>query len=158
MFDYSRLLFFLNSGVIGLEYTDTDGQKKTPVMIHKALLGSVERFLSIYLEHTAGVFPLWLAPVQVKILPISDKHHDYAKQIAHELKKNKVRVELDESNETLGKKIRQGKVEKIPYLVVLGDQEVTNQTLTIESHDDGKSESNLADFVAKLQDEIKNRS
>ena len=151
-------LDFVQPVRLGLEYTDTDGQKKTPVMIHKALLGSVERFLSIYLEHTAGVFPLWLAPVQVKILPISDKHHDYAKQIAHELKKNKVRVELDESNETLGKKIRQGKVEKIPYLVVLGDQEVTNQTLTIESHDDGKSESNLADFVAKLQAEIKNRS
>jgi threonyl-tRNA synthetase len=106
--------------------------------------------MAILIEHYAGAFPVWLAPVQVKILPISDKHLDYARQVLNELKQKMVRVELDDATETLGKKIRQAKLEKIPYLVVIGDQEVASKLLTVESRDQGKlSGLGTDDFYAK---------
>ncbi len=121
-----------------MTYTGTNGQKHRPAVLHVAILGSVERFMGILIEHYAGAFPAWLAPVQVKILPISDKHLDYAKQIFADLKNHGARVELDDAKESLGKKIRAAKLEKIPYLVIIGDQEVASQKLTVETRDNQK--------------------
>jgi len=121
-----------------LEYTDSDGSKKTPVMIHRAIAGSMERFISVMIEHFAGAFPYWLSPVQVKILPISDAHQEYAKTILNGLLEKGVRAELDTNNETLGKKIRNWNLEKVPYAFVVGDKEVEDEKITVESRDSGK--------------------
>lgn len=121
-----------------LAYTDKDGSEKMPIMIHRALVGSPDRFLGILIEHYAGAFPSWLAPVQTRILPVSEKHSEYAHEIFNTLKKSGIRVELDESGETLGKRIRGGKTEKIPYLLVVGDKEVEAKTVTVENRDGEK--------------------
>ena len=142
-------LDFVMPARFGLEYTASDGQRAVPVMIHRAIAGSLERFMAILIEHYAGAFPVWLAPVQVKILPISDKHLDYARQVLNELEQKAVRVEIDDAAESLGKKIRQAKLEKIPYLVVIGDHEVASKSLTVESRDQGKlSNLGVDDFYA----------
>lgn len=122
----------------GLEYTDKDGKKKTPVMIHRAILGSYERFLAILIEHFAGNFPYWLAPVQLKIIPVAESHNEYAMDLYKKLKLNKTRVEIDDSNDGFGKKIRKAKTEKVPYFVVIGDKEVTEKNYTLESRDKGQ--------------------
>lgn len=142
-----------------LEYTDKDGSKKTPVVIHRVIYGSLERFIGILIEHFAGAFPLWLSPIQVKILPIStDKHLDYANEILKNLKENNVRVELDESNESLSKKIREAKMQKIPYLIVIGDKEKGSNILTVEVREGEKLENiTPAEFLAKLKDKIENK-
>ncbi|MFA5736994.1 MAG: threonine--tRNA ligase [Candidatus Paceibacterota bacterium] len=141
-----------------LEYTNEQGEKVSPVMVHRAILGSYERFLVLLIEHYAGAFPLWLSPVQVKILPISEKQMTYAQEIFTELKANEIRVELDESNETLGKKIRNAKIEKIPYLLVIGDKEMTEKTITVEVRGTNKGEKQtLSDFIEKIKSDIKNR-
>lgn len=141
----------------GLAYTDTDGKDKAPVMIHRAILGSYERFLAILIEHFAGAFPLWLSPVQVKILPISDKHIPYAKEVFDFFKNNDMRVELDEESESLGKKIRCGKMEKVPYLLIIGDKELESKTVTIESRDKGNlGQFTKSDFIFLMKDEIDN--
>lgn len=121
----------------GLEYNDKDGQKKTPVMIHRAIAGSLERFLSVIIEHFAGNFPVWLSPVQAVILPISDTHLAYAESALAHLKTVGMRVEIDDSRETLGKKIRNAKLQKIPYLLVVGDKEKDSGTITVEGRDGG---------------------
>lgn len=120
-----------------LEYTDSDGTKKTPVMIHRAILGSYERFMAILIEHFAGNFPLWLAPVQVKIIPVAESHNEKAAEIFEQLKERELRVELDDSDEGFGKKIRKAKVEKTPYFIIVGDKEVEENKFTLESRDDG---------------------
>lgn len=120
-----------------LEYTDRDGQKKTPVMIHRAIAGSLERFLSVIIEHFAGNFPMWLSPVQAIILPISDTHLAYAESALAHLKTAGIRAEIDDSRETLGKKIRNAKLQKIPYLLVVGDKEKDSGTITVEGRDIG---------------------
>ncbi|MBI2100097.1 MAG: threonine--tRNA ligase [Candidatus Vogelbacteria bacterium] len=151
-------LDFVQPARFELTYTDNAGKDQTPVMIHLAIAGSIERFLSIYIEHTAGAFPMWLAPVQVKILPIGEAHQEFAKSVATKLKEQIIRVELDNSNESLGKKIRAGKTEKVPYLIVLGDTEVTSQKLTVESRDKGKLENiPLDQFIKDILEEIKER-
>jgi threonyl-tRNA synthetase len=114
----------------GLKYIDKDGSEKTPVMIHRAPLGSLERFLGILIENFAGNFPTWLTPVQVKILPIAERHLDYAKKVLEELKNNGIRVELDDRSETLGNKIRNAQGEKVNYMLIIGDKEVENGTVT----------------------------
>lgn len=121
-----------------LEYTDEDGEKKTPIMIHRAFMGSTERFIGMLIEHFAGVFPLWLSPVQVKILPIGEAHHEYAQNVQEELKEVGFRVELDDGGDSLGKKIRNWKVEKVPYALVIGDSEMDSKKVTLESRDKGK--------------------
>ena len=136
-----------------LEYTDKDGQKKTPVMIHRAIAGSLERFLSVIIEHFAGEFPLWLAPVQVKILSISETHNDYVKEIANSLKQVGIRVETDISDESFGKKVRKTKVEKVPYFVVIGDEEMKNKNLTLESRDGEKDTLDTDKLIKKLEKE-----
>jgi len=139
----------------GLEYTDKDGTKKTPIMIHRAIAGSLERFMAIMIEHFAGSFPSWLSPVQVKVLPIADVHKKYALELCEDLRKHDIRVSMDDSDETLGKKIRNAKIEKVPYYLVIGDAEMENKTITVESRDKGKiGEQTAEEFIASLEKEI----
>lgn len=141
-----------------LTYTDKDGIDKTPVMIHRALTGSPDRFMGILIEHYAGAFPLWLSPVQVKVLPISEKHLEYATSIADKLKAQNTRTELDTSDESLGKKIRNAKMEKIPYLLIVGDKEVESNTVTVEHRESGNLGAiTIDELLAKLKDEIVNK-
>lgn len=132
-------LDFVQPERFGLTYTAADGSKKTPVMIHKALLGTIDRFLGVYIEHTAGAFPTWLSPLQVRILPVSDKQAAYAAELKELLSTHNIRVDVDESD-SLGKRIRNAKQEKIPYVLVVGDAEVSDGTVSIESRDNGKME------------------
>lgn len=139
----------------GLEYTDKDGTRKTPAIIHRAPLGTHERFIGFLIEHFGGAFPTWLAPVQVRILPVSDKHAEFAESTRKELRSKGVRVDADQDNESLGKRIRNAKMEKIPYLLVVGDEEVTNGTVSIESRDNGKLDSlSVGDFADMILKEI----
>lgn len=142
----------------GLEYIDKDGQKKTPAIIHRAPLGTHERFIGFLIEHFAGNFPLWLSPVQVKILPIGETHLDFANDVYAELKKAGIRAELDDSPETLGKKIRNAKVEKVPYYIVLGDKEVEAKAMTLEDRAGKKSDAlSIEKILEKLAQEIKEK-
>jgi len=137
-----------------LEYTGAGNTKERPVVIHRALLGSTERFLGIIIEHFAGAFPLWLAPVQVWVLPISEKHKEYAGEIAEKLRSEGIRVELRDEDETLGKKIRETNKQKIPYFLVIGDQEIASAQVTVESRDKGKvGEMGVDEFLEKLKKE-----
>ncbi len=115
----------------GLVYTDKDGQEKPPVMVHRAVLGSYERFLALLIEHFAGAFPVWLSPIQVSILPISQKHRKYAKEINKDLISLGIRSELKDENETISKKIRESETQKIPYVLIVGDAEIKNKSVTI---------------------------
>jgi len=142
-----------------LTYVAQDGSKKRAFVIHRSSIGAIERIIAFLIEKYAGAFPLWLAPVQAKILPISEKQAAYAKEIFQTLRDAGIRVELDESNETLGKKIRNGKTEKIPYLLVVGDVEASAKTISVESRDKGKVGTlSLPDFLARLQEEIRTRT
>ncbi len=135
-----------------LEYTDTDSSKKRPVVIHRAILGSTERFLGILIEHLGGAFPFWLAPEQVRILPISDKQNDYAESVLKELKSAGIRAVIDSSNNTVGKKIREAEMQKLPYIAVVGGQEETNKTINIRERGKGNlGEISVSDFLKKVQ-------
>lgn len=138
-----------------LNYIDDKGQQVHPVMIHRAILGSVERFMMILLEHLAGALPTWLSPIQVVVLPIADRHLDYAKTVFEELKKNDIRAEIDDRQETLSAKIRDAQMQKVPYMLVLGDKEVQNKTIT-ERGRSGKDygEHKLEEFVKNIREEI----
>lgn len=127
-------------GRFKMSYIDKDGQKKVPFMIHRALLGSLERFMGVYIEHTAGAFPFWLSPVQVKILPITDEQNEYGQKIQELLKKNGFRVEINDKSEPLNAKIKEAQIQKIPYMIVLGKKEVENQEVTIRNRDSKKQE------------------
>lgn len=142
----------------GLTYIAEDGKEKTPVMIHRALVGSPERFMGIYIEHVAGNFPVWLAPVQVAVLPISEKHRDYAGEVCTLLKQAGIRAELNSDDESLGKKIRNTKIQKVPYFLVLGDKEVEEKTITVESRNGESQKMSTAEFITKTQKEINDRS
>lgn len=142
-----------------LKYLDKDGQEKYVVCIHRAPLGTHERFIGFLIEHFAGNFPTWLSPVQVKILPISEKQMAYAQEVFAELKAKGIRVELDETNETLGKKIRSAKMQKIPYLIVIGEKEMDEKTITVETRGGDKGEKQtLAEFAEKIGKEVKERN
>ena len=133
------------------------GEKERIVMVHAAIMGSIERFLSVLLEHLGGTLPLWLSPVQAKIIPISEKHASYAIGVVEQLKGANIRAELDTSNETLGKKIRSAKVEKIPYLLVVGDAEMDAQTATLEGRGGKVGSLPLAEIIERLKDESERR-
>ena len=124
-----------------LSYTDNTGTKQTPVMIHRAIAGSLERFMAIMIEHFAGNFPLWLSPVQLAIIPVAEAHVLYAQEVADVLREQGFRVDLDDSNESMGKKIRNAKKDRLPYFIVIGDKEVEGRTVTLESRDTGESVS-----------------
>jgi len=120
-----------------MKYIDKNGKGQEPFMIHRALLGSLERFLGVLIEHYAGAFPLWLSPIQVLIIPIGVKHQKYAREIFENLKENNIRTELKDGNETLGKKIREGEMQKIPYLLIIGDKEIKNKTVSCRERGKG---------------------
>ncbi|MGC2801083.1 MAG: threonine--tRNA ligase [Candidatus Acidiferrum sp.] len=143
----------------GLEYVAEDGAKHQPLMVHRALLGSVERFFGILIEHYAGAFPLWLAPVQVQICPVSEKVADYAKHVTETLKRNNIRVHLDDRNEKLPAKIRDAQLQKIPYMLIVGAKEAEAGTVSVRHRSKGdQGPKPLADVVAALQEEIANRA
>ncbi len=132
----------------GLAYTDSDGSEKRPIMLHRAVLGSAERAMMILIEHFAGSFPVWLSPVQVKVLPISEKHLLYAKEIEGKLKERGIRVELDERSETLNAKIRDAQLSKIPYMIILGDREMETAQISVRKRDNQKYEgTDLSEFI-----------
>ncbi len=138
-----------------LEYVGSDNQKHRPVMIHRAPFGSIERFVAVLLEHCAGNLPLWLAPDQVMILPISDKHVEYAKNILNLLKKCEIRALVDERPEKISKKIRDAELQKIPYMLVLGDKEVEDNKVAVRRHGEGdKGTEDAEKFVARISEEV----
>lgn len=141
-----------------LEYVGEDGQKHRPIMIHRAIFGSIERFIGILIEHFAGNFPAWLAPMQVKILPITDRTLGYAKEIETRLKAANVRCEVDSRNEKVGYKIREAQLEKVPYMLVVGDKEAESGSVAVRNRKDGDlGTMSLADFKTKLLDEIEKK-
>jgi threonyl-tRNA synthetase len=136
-----------------MTYIGEDGQKHRPVMVHRTVFGSVERFLGILIENYNGAFPVWLAPVQVKFLPISDKHLAYAKELRKKFKKMGIRVEVDESNEKIGYKIRKAQMEKVPYMAVIGDKEMESNTLSIRDRSKGDIGAQpVDDFIAHVRE------
>ena len=142
-----------------LEYVGADGEKHRPVMIHRVVLGSIERFIGVITEHFAGAFPTWLAPVQVKVLAMTDRTHDAAKQIAESLDKLGIRVETDLRNEKIGFKIREAQMQRIPYMLIIGDKEVENNVVAVRSRKGGDlGTMPLAAFEEKLMEEVNTRS
>ena len=142
-------------GVFEAEYIGGDGEKHRPIMIHRVVFGSIERFIGILIEHYAGKFPVWLSPVQVKILPVSDKYLAYGEKVMAELKSRNVRVEMDGRNEKLGYKIREARLEKVPYMLIVGEKEQENSTVTVRRRDgeEGKQdlgERRVEEFVGML--------
>ncbi len=134
-----------------LEYTGADGEKHRPIMIHRVAFGSIERFIGILIEHYAGKFPTWLAPVQVKILPVSEKFADYAKEVSDSLKAAGIRVETDDRNEKLGYKIRSAQMEKVPYMLIVGEKEVEEKAVSVRKRDEGDIGSmKVEEFTAKV--------
>jgi len=133
-----------------LEYEGADGKAHTPVVIHRAILGSMERFMAILIEHYAGAFPAWLAPVQAKILPVSDKFLDYAKEVAEKFMAKGLRFEVDDSNETLGKKIRNSELMKVPYMIVVGEKEVADKNIAVRDYATKKQEVMTVDKFLEL--------
>lgn len=141
-----------------LAFTNEKGEKERPVVIHRAICGSLERFMSVMIEHFAGNFPVWLSPVQIKVIPVRDTHNAYAKTVADALLDAGLRVQFDDSDEGMGKKVRAGKVQKIPYLLIIGDKEIESNELTVESRDTEKQEKiSLAQLTEKLTREMKER-
>jgi threonyl-tRNA synthetase len=138
-----------------LKYIGADNAEHRPVVIHRAILGSFERFIAILIEHYAGAFPLWLAPVQAVVLPISDRHLDYAGSVRDRLQAAGLRAVLDERQEKIGYKIREAQLQKVPYMLVVGDRESSEGTVSVRERAGGdKGAMNVSDFVAKAQDEI----
>jgi len=138
-----------------LEYTAADGTKKRPVMIHRVCFGSIERFIGILIEHFAGQFPVWLSPVQVKVLPISEKFADYAKSVEDALDAAGIRVETDNRAEKIGYKIREARNERVPYIIVVGEKDQEANMVSLRSRKNGEEgQVALADFIARIKEEI----
>lgn len=138
-----------------LSYIDKDGNKKTPIMVHRALFGSFDRFIGIITEHYAGAFPTWLSPIQVRILPISVHHHDYAKEINEKFLEAGLKVELDLREEKIGYKIREAQLQKIPYMIILGDKEREANAVGVRSRKDGDiGQMSVDEFISKIKKEI----
>lgn len=149
---------FIQPTNFGLEYVSETGSREMPVMIHCAIAGSLERFLSVYIEHVAGNFPLWMSPTQIVIIPINNENHlDFAKNISQKLKEWNIRCELKDEKDGLGKKVRYAKDMKIPYWIVIGDKEVAENKITLESREGEKFNLSLEELIQKLKNEIKNK-
>ena len=134
------------------------GEQERIVMIHAAIMGSIERFMAVLIEHTAGAFPLWLSPVQVKIIPVRANHNEYAQKVFELLKENNIRAEFDDADVNLGTKVRDAKNNKIPYWIVIGDKEIEANKVTLESRDSGPlGQFSTDEIVSKLLEEIKNK-
>jgi threonyl-tRNA synthetase len=142
-----------------LEYVGPDGQTHRPIMLHRAITGSMERFFGVLVEHFAGAFPVWLAPIQVAVLPIAERHHEYASAIASELKNNRIRVYLDTRKEKTGAKIRDAQLQKIPYMFILGDKEIENKTVSVRHRTRGdQGVRPLQDILSEMQQLIATRA
>ena len=141
-----------------LKYTGADGAEHMPVMIHRVVFGSVERFIGVLTENCAGKFPTWLAPVQVKVLPISDKYFDYSTSVLEKLKAAGIRAEIDTRSEKIGYKIREARLQRVPYMLILGEKETEAGTVSARDRDtDETTEMSLDAFIAKCRDEIASR-
>jgi threonyl-tRNA synthetase len=141
-----------------LHYIDSSGQQKRPFMIHRALLGSIERFFGILIEHYAGNFPLWLAPVQVKVLPITDSYNDMAEELTAKLKRHNIRAVADTRSEKIGAKIRNAELLKVPYMFIIGAKEAENNTVSVRKHGHGDlGSSSFDDALKLLQDDIESK-
>ena len=128
-------------------------------MVHRAILGSYERFIALLLEHFVGAFPLWLSPVQVQVIPISEKHNKYASDVFKTLKENDIRVELIDKNETISKKIREGETKRVPYLLIVGDQEKKNKSINVRERNKAKTREMKIDlFIKIIKDKIEKKS
>ncbi len=142
-----------------LEYTDADGSKKRPVMLHRVCYGSVERFIGILIEHYAGKFPVWLAPMQVKVLPVSEKSRDYAHKVADAIEAAGIRVVVDNRDEKIGYKIREARsIDRVPYMVIVGEKEAEEGTISVRDHTNETHPSTIEDFCAKVREEIRTRA
>ncbi len=149
---------FVQPERFGLEYTSNDGAKAIPVMIHRAVAGSLERFMAILIEHFAGVFPLWLSPIQVSIIPVRENHNEAAKEIFNKLREIDIKAEVDLSDENMGKKIRSAKNQKIPYTIIIGDKDIEAGKVTLESRDQGAiGQLTIEEVTEKLSKEIKEK-
>jgi threonyl-tRNA synthetase len=138
----------------GLEYVDNEGNKQTPVMIHRAIAGSLERFMAIMIEHFAGNFPLWLSPEQIAVIPVAEAHNEYAQGVHEQLVAAGFRSQIDTDNDSMGKKVRNAKKAKLPYFLIIGDTDIANNTVTVESRDTGESVAmTIDDLLVKLADE-----
>ena len=138
-----------------LEYTGSDNQKHRPVMIHRAPFGSMERFVAVLIEHTAGKFPLWLTPEQVVIMPISEKYNDYAEKVAQELEMRDIRTTIDNRNEKIGRKIRDNELKRIPYLLIVGEKEAENNEVSVRKQGEGdKGSMKITTFAEILTEEV----
>jgi threonyl-tRNA synthetase len=155
----TQQLDFVQPERFGLKYIDADGSEKTPFMIHKALLGSIERFLSVYIEHTGGAFPTWIAPIQVKIIPIADRHNPYAQKLLEQIMDADIRVEVDDRSETMQSKIRDAQLEKIPYMLIVGDREEKEEQVSIRKRS-GENINGKAffTFLEEIKKEIADRA
>ncbi|MFT9486278.1 MAG: threonine--tRNA ligase [Tepidibacillus sp.] len=142
-----------------LHYIGEDNQRHRPVVIHRAIMGSIDRFIGIITEHYAGAFPTWLAPVQAKLLPIAEPHHDYAKEVLKRMQEKGIRVQLDDRNEKIGYKIRESQLQKVPYMLVIGDKEMENGTLSVRKRGEGDLGAQAIDHViAQLVEQINQRT
>ena len=141
-----------------LEYTAQDGSRKRPVMIHRAIFGSIERFLGILIEHYAGKFPLWLSPLQIRILTVADRHEPYAQQLAEKFKQKGFQCEVDSAQESVSKKVRNAQLAQVNYILTVGDQEVEHQTANLRTRDNVvHGEIQIADFLGRIEEERKQR-
>ncbi|NWF90692.1 MAG: threonine--tRNA ligase, partial [Ignavibacteriaceae bacterium] len=142
-----------------MKYIGEDGKDHRPFMVHRALLGSIERFFGVLIEHYGGDFPLWLAPIQIAVVPVSQNFLEYSKKINDELKSKNFRTTLDQRNEKIGYKIRDWETQKVPYMLVIGEKEVTNQNISVRKHRVGDlGSSTVSDFISKLLVEINNKN
>ncbi|MFA6251407.1 MAG: threonine--tRNA ligase [Candidatus Paceibacterota bacterium] len=155
---FTAQIDFLLPEKFNIEYTAEDGSKKRPVMIHRSAIGCLERTFAFMIEQYAGAFPLWLSPVQVIITPISEKQNEYAGVILNKLKEENIRVELDDSSESLGKKIRNAKMQKTPYIIVIGDKEKESNTITVEGRTEKLENIKIEKFLEKLKKEISEKT
>ena len=143
----------------GMEYTDSDGQKKNPYIIHRTSIGCYERTLALLIEKYAGAFPTWLAPVQVKLLPIADRHLDYLYDVKKALEAKGIRCEIDDRSEKIGFKIRSAQLEKVPYMILAGDKDIEAGTISVRSRKNGdEGASTLDEFVARIVKEIEDKA
>lgn len=142
-----------------LEYTGSDGEKHRPIMIHRVVFGSIERFIGIITEHFAGAFPMWLAPVQVKFLPVADRHLDYVNKIKEQFENAGIRCEVDDRSEKVGFKIRNAQLEKVPYMILAGDKDIENGTISIRSRKNGDEGAyTVEEFIKRAKEEVANKS
>ena len=142
-----------------LEYVGSDGEKHRPIMIHRVVFGSIERFIGILTEHFAGAYPVWLAPVQVKLLPIADRHLDYLYDVKTALEAKGIRCEIDDRSEKIGFKIRSAQLEKVPYMLLAGDKDIENNTISVRSRKNGdEGAATLDEFLARILDEIETKA